>query len=47
MSTEQIELNTINFAAVSFSLANVEGFLTILVLITALAYNLKRLYGKN
>tara|TARA_R100001244_G_scaffold4362_1_gene5472 strand:- start:2139 stop:2282 length:144 start_codon:yes stop_codon:yes gene_type:complete len=47
MSAEQIELNTINFAAVSFSLVNVEGFLTILVLVTALAYNIKRLYGKD
>jgi len=44
MKSEAIEANTLNAAALGMSIANVETVLTILVLITALIYNLKRIF---
>ena len=47
MKSDLIEINTINAAAIGISFAEVETVLTILVLVTALIYNVKRLTGKN
>ncbi len=43
MSSELVELNSINIAAITIGLADLDAVLTTLVLITALVYNVKRL----
>lgn len=47
MREDLIEINTINVAALGITFAGVETALTILVLFTALIYNIKRLADKN
>ena len=47
MSEDLVEINTINIAALGFTFAGVETVLTILVLVTALIYNIKRLTDKK
>jgi hypothetical protein len=47
MRGDLVEINTINVAALGFTFAGVETALTILVLITALIYNVKRLTDKK
>jgi hypothetical protein len=43
MKSDLIELNSINVAALGITFADVDAALTILVLITALIYNVQRL----
>jgi len=47
MRSDLVEINTVNAAALGLSFASVETVLTILVLVTALMYNIKRLTDKD
>tara|TARA_R110002020_G_scaffold115102_1_gene264725 strand:- start:7119 stop:7262 length:144 start_codon:yes stop_codon:yes gene_type:complete len=47
MKHDLIESNVINLSAIGVSLANVETLLTILVLFTALVYNIKRIVDND
>ncbi len=47
MREDLVEINTINVAALGITFAGVETALTILVLFTALIYNVKRLTDKK
>jgi len=44
---ELSEFNTYNVLAISLPLMNIESILTILVLVSALVYNIKKIMTKN